>query len=681
MSRPPLLTLYAVALSAAACFPIIASAQSSPGSAPVDTATILNTARQRIALFQARWQQAWIRSDINVVPGETDKKVRAMRTTYGHCDYVYGRSDGRAMIPVWGTPDTVFTPIVSYNSAYALCPSWLLGSMQREMDEARYVDAAIRSGDSLHIRQMREDLIRSLDGFQDLLPDDGFLRMQRVRFLVDAHRYDRAERALDACGDSFACLSLRGYVAHERGDLRRADSLFVEATTRLDELAECSWIDLRLLLPDPPSDSPRDEYLFTPCRERRKIARMFWWLSDPLFSVAGNERRAAHFARRVWFGLHSAMDRDQRHDWRKDYGGDAVEELITRYGPPSAALWIGEKEDRLHDQHVGELHAGPYTTMEYTSGRQSFTPSLSAVYSPYTAGDSSWQLHQRDSTHDAMTQGLIWWPHEHMAFNGRIAEMPLGQVAMLRRYTGVTLAVTHNLFARPDTVLTNLRRDSAEAVLVVSPAPDTMHTLGSGRVHPGGSLFTSALIPPEPAVVSVEARHPRLRNLFGRSRFGVRPPAVLSALTKGQIDVSAPVFYDALRGGTPPDAPGMFPHMLATTTLRQGDRIGIFWETYGVTPGDSVQFRVAIERTTRTGLLQRLGEVTRLRDVPMRALGIAWRDPDTRTTISDGPSIMPRAITLDLGDLEPGEYRVVVEARVPGGQPVRNERALTVIGR
>jgi len=681
MSRPPLLTLCAAVLCVTATFPHIAKAQIPGGSAAVDTATILNTARQRIALFQARWQQAWIRSDVNVVPGETDKKVRAMRTTYGHCDYVYGRSDGRAMIPMWGTPDTVFTPILSSNSGYALCPSWLLGTMHRDMDEARYVDAAIRTGDTLHIRQMREDLVRSLDGFQELLPEDGWLRMQRVRFLVDAHRYERAERALDACEGSFACLSLRGYVAHERGDLRRADSLFAEALTQLDELSVCSWLDLKQLLPDPPSDSPRDEYLFTPCSERSRIAHIFWWLSDPLFSVPGNERRAAHFARRVWYGLHSAMDRDQRHDWRKDYGGDAVEELITRYGPPSAALWIGEKEDRLHDAHVGELHAGPYTTMEYTSGRQSFTPSLSAVFSPYTVGDSSWQLHQRDSTHDAMDRGLIWWPHEHMAFDGRIAEMPLGQVAMLRRYTGVTLAVTHNLFARPDTVLTNLRRDSAEAVLVVSPAPDSMQTLGRGRVHPGGSLFTSALIPPEPTVVSIEAQHPRLRTLFGRSRLGVRPPAALSALTSGQIDVSAPVFYDALRGGTPPDAPSMFPHMMATTTLRQGDRLGIFWETYGVTPGDSVQFRVGIERTTRTGLLQRLGEVTRLRDVPLRALGIAWRDPDTRTTMGEGPSIMPRAIALDLGDLEPGEYRVVVEARTGAGPMVRGERTLTVIAR
>ncbi len=126
MSRPPLLTLCAVALFSATGFPIIASAQPAPGSAPVDTATVLNTARQRIALFQARWQQAWIRSDINAVSGETDKKVRAMRITYGHCDYVYGRGNGRPMIPVWGTPDTVFTPIVSNNSAYALCPSWLL---------------------------------------------------------------------------------------------------------------------------------------------------------------------------------------------------------------------------------------------------------------------------------------------------------------------------------------------------------------------------------------------------------------------------------------------------------------------------------------------------------------------------------------------------------------------------
>ncbi|MBL0938608.1 MAG: hypothetical protein IBJ03_06925 [Gemmatimonadaceae bacterium] len=646
-----------------------------------DSIAIVQAAAQRIALFMARWQAAWLRSDANVVAEERNREVRGRRIGSGHCDYVFHSTGGYPMALSGMGTDTTFPPIVSSHSQYALCPSWQLGPSARDGDEAWYPDYAIRTSDSLHIRQMREDLIRTLDGFQDLLPGDDWIRMQRVRFLVDAHRFDRAERALDACGQTDKCLSLRGFVAYQRGQLPRADSLFVDATNAMEELDRCSWLDLRTLLPNSYWNSPREAYLLSACGERVKLAKNFWWLSDPLFSVKGNERRATHFARRVWFGLHSAQDRDERHDSRKAYGGDAVEELIVRYGPPSAAIWIGEKEDRLHDSHVGDLHAGPYATAEYTSGRQSFTPSLSAAFSPFTSGDSSWQLHQREGMRDAIDGGKIWWPYEHMAFDGRIVEMPLGQLAMLRRQSGIQLAITHSLFVPSDSVMQHLRRDSATAVVMRSPSPDTIVQVGEGRVSPSGALFTSAMVPATEALVSIEAIHPRLRTLAARSRFGIAPPGTLATLTANTIAVSAPVFYDAVRGGIPVDAPAMFPHMLTTTTLRQGDRLGIFWETYGITPGDSVAFRVAVERTTRTGLLQRIGEVTRLRDVPVRAVGIAWRDPDTRGTEGTGPAIMPRSVALDLGDLEPGEYRVVVEARVGRGELVRGERALSIVRR
>lgn len=661
-----------------------------------DSVAIIRTAEQRIALFLARWQNAWLRSDAAVVAGEPHEATRQLRTKFGHCDNDLLAPEGYPLVRVPVGSDATFAPILSNRSLYAICPTWLLGPPAREGDEATHPDAAIRTPDTLHISRMREDLVRTLEGFQDLLPNDTWLRAQRVRFLVDGHRFDRAERALDNCGTESLCQALRGYIAYQRGQPRRADSLFLEAEQAMPELERCAWNDLRSLLPDPPLDSPRADYLGRTCGENVTLARNFWWLSDPLFSVPGNERRAAHFARQIWIALHAAQDRDERHDWRTTYGGDAVRELITRYGPPSAALWIGEKEDQLHDRHLRDLHAGPYATAEYTSGRQSFTPSLSAAYQPFTAGDSSWQLHQRDGTVDAfpgtplgfrarrdMTPtGRVWWPFEHMAYDGRVAELPAGQHVMLRRPNAVQLVATRSLLALNDTVLQHIRRDTAPVLVMHSPSPDSVAAVGRGSIAASGTLFATAMIPPDHAIISIEATHPRLRNLSARARFGVMPPGTLSTLPPDTIAISDPVFYDATRGGTPADAPSMFPHMLATTTLQQGDRLGLFWETYGVTPGDSVTFRVAVERTTRSGILQRLTEAVRLREVPLRALGIAWRDPDTRG--ADGasaPAIMPRSVTVDLGDLAPGKYRVVVEARTGRGDPVRGERALTIVAR
>ena len=178
-----------------------------------DSVAIITAADQRIALFMARWQAAWLRSDATVIAGESNTAIRALRTRYGHCDYVFDLTRGYPLTVSPIGPDTTFAPILSDNSGYALCPSWLLGPSNRDSDEATYPDAAIRTADTLHIGQMREDLIRSLDGFQDLLPKNDWLRLQRVRFLVDAPRFDRAERAFDACGETFSCLSLRGYVA------------------------------------------------------------------------------------------------------------------------------------------------------------------------------------------------------------------------------------------------------------------------------------------------------------------------------------------------------------------------------------------------------------------------------------------------------------------------------------
>jgi hypothetical protein len=94
------------------------------------------------------------------------------------------------------------------------------------------------------------------------------------------------------------------------------------------------------------------------------------------------------------------------------------------------------------------------------------------------------------------------------------------------------------------------------------------------------------------------------------------------------------------------------PLMLGTTRVPLSDRLGIYWETYGLAAGDVVD--VSMQALPRGGgMLRRLGEALRLVG-PRESLRFVWREgADT-----DETGIVGRTLELDLSGLGAGEYTI-----------------------
>ena len=92
----------------------------------------------------------------------------------------------------------------------------------------------------------------------------------------------------------------------------------------------------------------------------------------------------------------------------------------------------------------------------------------------------------------------------------------------------------------------------------------------------------------------------------------------------------------------------------STTAASRSKPIGVFWETYGlVAEGETVDLTVAVERIDRNwfrSARQRLGIAPE--DTPLRMRWTDARPPADRAA--------PHAVSLDLGNLETGRYRITL---------------------
>src|SRR5205085_4704676 len=82
-----------------------------------------------------------------------------------------------------------------------------------------------------------------------------------------------------------------------------------------------------------------------------------------------------------------------------------------------------------------------------------------------------------------------------------------------------------------------------------------------------------------------------------RSRFGVKPPPPLSSMPRGDAAMSDPVILvvPANTNALPNDADAAIALMNGSTTLAAGtSSIGVYWETYGIAAGDSVEVTVSL---------------------------------------------------------------------------------------
>lgn len=463
----------------------------------------------------------------------------------------------------------------------------------------------------------RAELIAQLDTLAELHPGDDWLAGMRVHYRVDARRTDAADTVARGCRSTrWWCDALLGYAAHVRGDAALADSAFAAALAGMDEATRCQWTDIHTLLP---SDS-RERYEELTCADRAPMERRYWLLGWPRLAAPANEWRNEFFTRRVQAWLAERSRTPHNLSWGKD-----AEELLLRYGWPN--VW-GRVE-----QIGGTYAAGEPSVIGHDpSPSFAFAPQEALLDSLASGGDDGWDLRSR--------YGESRFAPIHVR---RIAPIS-AQLARFRRGDSVLVVAA---YATADDSL-------AHPISRLAAALDDQHTV----VGPPDSLrvgTTALRLPSAPRLVGIEVTDTttgtlaRRRMLFRPDTGGVRV-ALSDLLLYRPGAEPAPVLDSALARAIPGD------------TVSRDRPVGIFWETYGLAEGgESVDVAVTVERIDRSwfrSARQRLGLGDQ--DTPLR---IRWTD--ARSAAS---GVAPHAVSLDLGNLPGGRYRLTLTL-TPDGAP------------
>jgi hypothetical protein len=430
-----------------------------PGATPPDTGQLVRSAIEAERQFLALWRREWMESDTHERPGGA--RIGAI-----HCHH-----DGQPYAP---------NLIRSARSARSWCPTWGLAERRQPgtptSDEWRdgTVDSTLDARRRPRIAAARGRLLQLLDSTERLVPTSDFVAGQRVRFRLDAGDADGAEQVARGCRATPSwCAALVGYVHAVRGRLPAADSAFTAARALMSATERCGWDDVGPLLP--PADRAR--YAALPCAARDSVSARVWWVSDPLLIEPGNERRVEHDARRTLIRLRAALSEDERHHWQPLDGGDALIEMVVRYGWPSRSVWGGRHEDATHTGWLaghGSAGSPPYVTAEYAGARWHVVPPLRTALDPASARGADWQLHPADVSRPGR-----WWPTEHYARRaGPLVQLAEGQWALFRRRDASLLAVATALDAG---VLGVPAGDSVDAALLVSSHPDAVRQIARAR--------------------------------------------------------------------------------------------------------------------------------------------------------------------------------------------------------
>ncbi len=598
--------------------------------------------------------------------------------------------------------------ILSGSSTFSVCPSWILGDALPN-DEHYGIDTGLPADLRPGTRRARQSLLDAFAYAAEALPGNDWIAGQRVRLLMDQDDHDAALDAANACdGTPGWCGMLRAYVRSRRHETIAGETALDAALDAMAADERCRWSDIAVLL----DSAGRDAYDRIPCARRDSVDAVIWWLSDPLWSEPGNERRLEQYVRRTLLALRDRPHRDERWDWRPEMGGDALRELILRYGWPSYTDWPGPINDRARTgryliSHWRGAVNPPYTTFEYSVDRAHMVPDWQTIRAPLQATTGAWQLHSPDSIvplgaartdstaasapererATSIQQEVMllidswWWPREHFASRFPIVQLPDGQTVMLRRNAGALLGVATPL---PSETLHRHRGARVEPALVVTPRPAAVDVAARKPGVVGEPVVFVASIPGEQTLIGVEIPADSATGApAARSRRGIAPPPPLSAMGADETAISGLVLLRAEPGSTFPAATeDVLEHMAATDTIDSRTSFGIYWETYGVAAADTVELAVWVERFTPQGILRRFGISLNITADLNTPIAVSWVEPGAGNRAHVIPGRVPivgRHLVLDAGQLAPGDYWLDVVVRKRGADPLRARRQITVV--
>jgi hypothetical protein len=484
--------------------------------------------------------------------------------------------------------------------------------------------------DPVPVQDARASLIARLDTAAAVVPGDPWIAGQRVRYLLEAERADEAVAAARACrgaSDGW-CDALLGYALHQRGDYAAAENAFDAALRRMPERERERWTDISWLL-EP--DGLR-VYRRLEGEARAEFEATFWWLADPFHMLPGNDRRSEHFARQVFDRMQHRAQGTEGISW-----GDDLREILTRYGAPAG--W-----ERMRSSSPARDRDGILT--RYPRGGRHFDPPPRFVEDPFAIPQDGWDLNPTVSRSGYAP-----------AYASPVDELEY-QIVTYRRAD--SLVVVAAVIPPQDSL--GVRHES-EVAMVLWTDRTAPPLVVRGRAGAEPAVLT-AMVGTEPVLVSLEAMSRESRR-GARQRFGLAlgpPPA-------HGLSVSDLLLLDGAEAASLEDAAG---RALAGHRVRPGQRIGLFWEIYGLSRADlpvAVDIRILPERQ---GLLRRAAvRIGLARD--RSPLAVRWREAPT-----EPGEVHPRSVVIEVPRVPDGMYRLSVDLTPSGRETIRLERVLEV---
>lgn len=474
---------------------------------------------------------------------------------------------------------------------------------------------------------------------------------QWVHYLVDGGDLAGAERVARACdlAASWWCSALLGYALHVRGDFVGAEAAFREAATTLPKEERERWLTARYILT---RDGLRDLERGAP-EERQRRWELFWRLSDPLFLVEGNDRLTDHFARWVEAENESDAENPQGMFWEED-----LEETLVRYGrlvgysrthSPASMMRGGRMQ--LQDTRRVVGHHQPRS--------RGYLFPEEFLRSPSDIPPESWLTAPREAR--------TWYaPPYAPDFHGletQVGRFRRGDELLVVGAYRPTLPTGDT--TRPGAVEPAQVPGPVQAGLFLVPAEGEEGGAEVRGTDASGVLTLTA--PPGRYVSSLE-----VLDAPGRRAWRARQGITQVALVPGLVAVSDLLI---LEDGAPFPASleEALPHVRAGVRLRLGERFTVVWEVYGLRVEQTAQVTLGFT-AGRPAFLSRVGDFLGVLE-PDRPVEVAFEDPG-----ATGVQSAFRAITLELPDLEPGEYTLHLRLELPGREPAIASRPIVVEG-
>ncbi|MDB4906079.1 MAG: hypothetical protein JWO05_863 [Gemmatimonadetes bacterium] len=463
--------------------------------------------------------------------------------------------------------------------------------------------------ESPRVARARERLLGELAQALRAKPGDEWLSGQRVRYLIDGGWLDSAVAAARECRGGWTCAALEGLALHSAQRWGGGDSAFARALAQMSEKQRCAWNDIEPLL----DGALRARWKASDCATRARIAAYAWWRATPAMGHDGNDLRTEYFARRtlmlLWDGTATPHG--------VQFGAD-LRELMVRYGVPA---WYSR------------TIAGPGALSEPPVIGHDHAPSY--AWLPVDSAPERLVTGARDDVH---ARGVGARARYAPPYARQFREMD-AQLSAFRRGDSMRVVAA---YALADTIAGSA---AVRGVLALSPSPEMVR-----RTHVASARWSGVMSMTSPAaaqLVSVELSREDSAG-FARVREVVAP----NWLAPGRLGVSSMLLFAAREGAEVRTLDDAVAAALPSARLVRVTKVGLFWETYGVSAGGEELAVALTVEPIEVGALRKVKERLHLARVAP-TLSIRWTDRPVRA----GGEV-PRAVSVDLGSLPSGRYRL-----------------------